>query len=58
FSWTEARVNEELERVITEAFDTLVDTYESNNVRNLRTAAYVVGIGRIVDAYDQAGNWP
>ncbi|ELZ40068.1 Glu/Leu/Phe/Val dehydrogenase [Halorubrum californiense DSM 19288] len=58
FSWTEERVNEELERVITDAFDTLVDTYESNEVPNLRTAAYVVGTGRIVDAYDQAGNWP
>ncbi|MEZ3164523.1 Glu/Leu/Phe/Val dehydrogenase [Halorubrum sp. RMP-47] len=58
FGWTEERVNEELERVITEAFDTLVATYESNEVRNLRTAAYVVGIGRIVDAYDQAGSWP
>ncbi|WP_096393213.1 Glu/Leu/Phe/Val dehydrogenase [Halorubrum trapanicum] len=58
FSWTEERVNEELERVITDAFDTLVDTYESNDVPNLRTAAYVVGIGRIVDAYDQAGSWP
>ena len=58
FGWTEERVNEELERVITEAFDTLVDTYESNEVHNLRTAAYVVGIGRIVDAYDQAGSWP
>jgi glutamate dehydrogenase (NAD(P)+) len=58
FSWTEERVNEELERVITDAFDTLVDTYESNDVGTLRTAAYVVGIGRIVDAYDQAGSWP
>ncbi|MFW6000349.1 MAG: Glu/Leu/Phe/Val family dehydrogenase [Halorubrum sp.] len=58
FNWTEERVNEELERVITDAFDTLVDTYESNDVHNLRTAAYVVGIGRIVNAYDQAGSWP
>ncbi|TKX60010.1 Glu/Leu/Phe/Val dehydrogenase [Halorubrum sp. SS7] len=58
FSWTEERVNDELERVITDAFDTLVDTYESNEVDTLRTAAYVVGIGRIVDAYDQAGSWP
>ena len=58
FSWTEKRVNEELERVITEAFDTLVETYESNEVETLRIAAYVVGIGRIVNAYDQAGSWP
>jgi len=58
FSWTEERVNEELERVIVEAFDDLVDAYESNDVANLRTAAYIVAIERIVSAYDQAGSWP
>ncbi|MDZ5810152.1 Glu/Leu/Phe/Val dehydrogenase [Halorubrum sp. AD140] len=58
FHWTEERVNEELERVITEAFDGIVDAYESHDVPNLRTAAYVVAIGRIVNAYDQAGSWP
>ncbi|WP_049982540.1 Glu/Leu/Phe/Val dehydrogenase [Halorubrum sp. BV1] len=58
FSWTEERVNEELERVIVEAFDDLVDAYESNDVANLRTAAYTVAIERIVSAYDQAGSWP
>ncbi|TKX78039.1 Glu/Leu/Phe/Val dehydrogenase, partial [Halorubrum sp. SD626R] len=46
FSWTEERVNEELERVIVEAFDDLVDAYESNDVANLRTAAYIVAIER------------
>ena len=58
FSWTEARVNEELERVITSAFDDLVAAYESNGPPNLRTAAYVVAIERVVDAYLQGGNWP
>ncbi|WP_280586273.1 Glu/Leu/Phe/Val dehydrogenase [Halorubrum sp. Boch-26] len=58
FSWTESRVNEELERVITEAFDGIIDAYETHDVRNLRTAAYLVAIGRVVDAYDQAGSWP
>ncbi|MFD1571536.1 Glu/Leu/Phe/Val family dehydrogenase [Halorubrum laminariae] len=58
FSWTESRVNEELERVIVGAFDDLVDAYESNDARNLRTAAYVVAIDRVVSAYDQAGSWP
>ncbi|ELZ36504.1 Glu/Leu/Phe/Val dehydrogenase [Halorubrum saccharovorum DSM 1137] len=58
FYWTEERVNEELERVIVDAFDRLVDSYETNDALNLRTAAYVVAIDRIVDAYDQAGNWP
>ncbi|EMA62931.1 Glu/Leu/Phe/Val family dehydrogenase [Halorubrum lipolyticum] len=58
FYWTEERVNEELERVITEAFDGMVDAYGARDTPNLRTAAYVVAIDRIVDAYDQAGNWP
>jgi glutamate dehydrogenase (NAD(P)+) len=58
FYWTESRVNEELERVITEAFDGIIDAYEEWDVRDLRTAAYVVAIGRIVDAYEQAGSWP
>ncbi|WP_418284709.1 Glu/Leu/Phe/Val family dehydrogenase [Halorubrum sp. DTA46] len=58
FHWTESRVNEELERVITGAFDDIVEAYESHDLRNLRTAAYVVAIDRIVDAADQAGSWP
>ncbi|WP_435093792.1 Glu/Leu/Phe/Val family dehydrogenase [Halorubrum sp. N11] len=58
FYWTEERVNEELERVITEAFEGMVDAYEARDTPNLRTAAYVVAIDRIVDAYGQAGNWP
>ncbi len=58
FSWTETRVNEELERVIVEAFDGLVEAYEQNDLQTLRTAAYVVAIERVVDAYMQGGNWP
>ncbi len=58
FGWTEERVNEELERVIVDAFDRLVESHEENDVKNLRTAAYVVAISRIVNAYEQAGNWP
>ena len=58
FHWTESRVNEELERVITEAFDGIVEAYESEGLPNLRTAAYVVALRRVVDAYEQGGNWP
>ena len=58
FHWTEERVNDELERIITEAFAGIVDAFEARDTPNLRTAAYVVAIDRIVDAYDQAGNWP
>ncbi|ERG99167.1 MAG: glutamate dehydrogenase/leucine dehydrogenase [Haloquadratum sp. J07HQX50] len=58
FSWSESRVNDELERVITDAFDGLVNTYESTNVPNLRTAAYVVAMKRILNAYTDGGTWP
>ncbi|WEL25713.1 Glu/Leu/Phe/Val family dehydrogenase [Haloferax volcanii] len=58
FYWTEQRVNDELERVIVDAFEELVDAYESHDLPNFRTAAYVVAIRRVVDSYDSAGNWP
>jgi glutamate dehydrogenase (NAD(P)+) len=58
FYWTEERVNDELERVITEAFENLVDAYETHDLPNFRTAAYVVAIRRVVDAYTDNGNWP
>ncbi|MFB6160405.1 MAG: Glu/Leu/Phe/Val dehydrogenase [Haloferacaceae archaeon] len=58
FAWTEERVNEELERVIVDAFDDLVAAYEENDVANFRTAAYVVAIERVLDAYGESGEWP
>jgi glutamate dehydrogenase/leucine dehydrogenase len=58
FYWTEQRVNDELERHIVEAFDDLTETFEETGAPNLRTAAYVVAIDRVVDAYEQGGNWP
>jgi glutamate dehydrogenase (NAD(P)+) len=58
FSWAEERVNDELETVITSAFDDLVSAYEANDLPNFRTAAYVVAIERVVRAYTQGGNWP
>ena len=56
-SWRE-RVVETLERIITEAFDTLVETYESASLPNLRTAAYIVELSRVIGAYEAGGNWP
>ncbi|WP_396612696.1 Glu/Leu/Phe/Val dehydrogenase [Haloferax sp. S1W] len=58
FYWTEERVNEELERVIVDAFDNLVDAYETHDLPNFRTAAYVVAIRRVVNSYESSGNWP
>ncbi|MFB6236164.1 MAG: Glu/Leu/Phe/Val dehydrogenase, partial [Halopenitus sp.] len=58
FSWTEERVNDELEAVICDAFDGLIDAYEEHDAPNLRTAAYVVAIERVLDAFEQGGTWP
>jgi glutamate dehydrogenase (NAD(P)+) len=58
FYWSEERVNEELEVIITDAFDDLTDAYEAHDVPSFRTAAYVVAIQRVVDAFTDNGNWP
>jgi glutamate dehydrogenase/leucine dehydrogenase len=58
FYWTESRVNDELERVITEAFERLVETRDEHDLPNFRTAAYVVAIRRVLDAYREGGEWP
>ncbi len=58
FYWTEQRVNDELERVITDAFDGLVSAYEEKDLPTLRVAAYVVAIERVARAFEQAGSWP
>jgi len=58
FYWSEQRVNDELERHVVSAFEDLVETFEETGTPNLRTAAYVVAIDRVFDAFDQGGNWP
>jgi glutamate dehydrogenase (NAD(P)+) len=58
FYWDEARVNDELETIIVDAFDRMTEAYESFDTPNLRTACYVNAIQRVLNAYDDAGNWP
>jgi glutamate dehydrogenase/leucine dehydrogenase len=58
FAWTEERVNDELERIITEAFDDITEAYERNDAPNFRIAAYVVAIRRVVNAGEEAGIFP
>ncbi|TYT63448.1 Glu/Leu/Phe/Val family dehydrogenase [Natrialba swarupiae] len=58
FSWTEEKVNAELEAVIVEAFDGLVETIEEFDLDNPRTAAYVVAVQRVADAFEEAGSFP
>ncbi|ESP88567.1 Glu/Leu/Phe/Val family dehydrogenase [Candidatus Halobonum tyrrellensis] len=58
FYWPEERVNDELERHIVSAFDDLTEAFERRDLPNFRTAAYVVAVQRVVDAYRKSGNWP
>jgi len=58
FYWSEERVNEELETIITNAFDDLVEMYEETGAPNFRTAMYVVAIQRVVAAAEEGGIWP
>ena len=58
FYWSEAKVNDELEQVIVDAFDALTDTYEAYDLDTFRTAAYVVAVQRVVDAYEESGTFP
>jgi glutamate dehydrogenase (NAD(P)+) len=58
FYWPEEKVNTELERIITDAFEELVAAYEDNDAPNYRTAMYVVAIRRVLQAAKEGGIWP
>ena len=58
FYWSEERVNDELERHITNAFDGLTEAYRSYDLPNFRTAAYVVALKRVIAAHAESGTWP
>ncbi len=58
FYWSEQRVNEELEAIIVDAFDALVETIDEHDLDSARTAAYVVALQRVADAYEEAGSFP
>jgi len=58
FYWSRERVNRELEAIIVDAFGTLVDTYETQDTPDYRTALYTVAIDRVLNAGAEAGIWP
>ncbi|WP_332898540.1 Glu/Leu/Phe/Val family dehydrogenase [Haladaptatus sp. CMSO5] len=58
FYWSEERVNDELETIIVNAFNGLVDAYETHGLPSFRTAAYVVAIQRVVKAFEEGGTFP
>lgn len=57
YFWDETEVNSRLHKVITRAFDDVVKTAEERRV-NLREAAMLLGVGRVVEATQMRGIYP
>lgn len=55
--WTEAEVNDRLDRNITKAFLDVYDTHEKYGV-NMRKASTVLAVNRVVEAIKLRGLWP
>ena len=49
FYWTEEEVDERLHRVMVRAFKAVYETAQNHKV-DMRTAAYIVAIGRVAEA--------
>jgi glutamate dehydrogenase (NAD(P)+) len=51
-------VNSGLEETMSEAFQEIVDAMHQYGTDDLRTAAFICGLAKIVTAYEQLGIWP
>jgi glutamate dehydrogenase (NAD(P)+) len=57
FFWTEAEVNQRLEFIMLNAFREIVRVHQERNV-DLRTAAYILAVGRVAQATKLRGIYP
>ncbi len=57
FFWTEAEINERLRRLMIENFHAVWDTALEKRI-DMRTAAYTLAIGRVVEAIEVRGIYP
>lgn len=57
FFWTKGEVDEKLEQHMVKAFDSVWETSQQEKI-DLRQAAYMVAIGRVVEAYKVRGIYP
>jgi glutamate dehydrogenase (NAD(P)+) len=57
FFWNEAEVNSNLERIMVEAFRAVWDLHQERKV-SLRTAAYLIGCTRVLEAHAVRGLYP
>jgi glutamate dehydrogenase (NAD(P)+) len=57
FFWDEPEVNQQLQRILTKAFDEVMAVSEQHNLDH-RTAAQVLAIKRVADANETRGIYP
>lgn len=55
--WSEAEVNAKLEATMVKAFDAVSEIAKKNDV-DMRTAALMLGVGKVADALKTLGLWP
>ncbi len=55
--WTLEKVNQKLEKIIVKAFNDVYNTMNKEET-NMRTAALILGIGRVAEAIKTLGLWP
>jgi len=57
YFWDLDRINKELKRILTEAFEDVYKIYKERKI-SLRTAAYIIAVSRIAKAIDLRGIFP
>jgi len=57
YFWDLDRINRELKRILTEAFEDVYKVYKERKI-SLRTAAYIIAVSRIAKAIDLRGIFP
>ena len=57
FFWTEAEINDRLERIMVEALKAVVHTADKHKV-SLRTAAFIIACTRVLAARELRGLYP
>jgi len=55
--WSEEEVNRKLEQKMVKAFGEVLEIYKKHNV-HMRTAAYMLGVGRVAEAFKTLGLFP
>jgi glutamate dehydrogenase (NAD(P)+) len=55
--WSEEEVSERLEKIMTRAFSETLKIAKEKKV-NMRTAAYILGVGRVAKANELRGIYP